>query len=72
MPLPAVTSWLPGPAVMPPETITTHGSEAHGAAIRRDDEEHCTLIEARHVCDFNTRVKHDYRSSHASFTPCSG
>jgi hypothetical protein len=39
-----------------------HGREANAAAIQRDDEEHGTPIEARHVHDLNTHVKHDYRA----------
>ena len=39
-----------------------HGREANAAAIRRDDEEHGTPSEARHMHDLNTLVKHDYRA----------
>jgi hypothetical protein len=45
-----------------PETITMHGREANAAAIRRDDEEHGTPSEARHMHDLNTLVKHDHRA----------
>jgi hypothetical protein len=45
-----------------PEMITMHGSGAHGAAIRRDDEEHGTPIEASHARDFSICVNYDHRA----------
>ena len=49
-----------------------HGSEAHAASIRRDDEEHSTPIEARHVRGPNTLVKYNHCAATRLIRPLLG
>jgi putative transposase len=45
-----------------PETITIDGSDAHEAAIKRDNEAHSTHIIIRQVKYVNTIVEQDHRA----------
>jgi putative transposase len=45
-----------------PETITIDGSGAHEAAIKRDNEEHGTIMKIRQIQYFNKVVVQDHRA----------
>ena len=44
-----------------PEKITIDGSEANAAAIKRDNQEHGTLIEIRQISYLNDMIEQDHR-----------